>query len=603
MVALRTLRGTWDELLDCPTATPRPAAAELVAHLHALGAGRAAGPPGPGRRRHPHHGHHVHRLLRRPGHRPGLAVRHHPPRHRRRRVARASRPGSIQRLRGPQPVHRRPLQRPADHRRRRVPGRAARPTRRTSGPSAGACTRAFGVWAHICGSDLVRDADGTMYVLEDNLRVPSGVSYVLENRLISKRAFADLFERQSILPGRRLHRRAVRSCWRRSPRDGVDEPARRRAHAGHLQLGLLRALASSPSGWASTLVEGRDLVVGDDDCVYMRTIDGLERVDVIYRRIDDLFLDPEVFRPDSMLGVPGLMRAWRGRQRGASPTRRAPASPTTRSSTPGCPTSSATTSARSRSSPTCRPTAACTPTSGAYVIDNIGDLVVKPANESGGYGILIGNRATARASSTRDRRRIEADPRNWVAQPILDAVDGADARATAASSPATSTCARSSSPGATSYVTAGGLTRVALPRGLARRQLLAGRRQQGHLDRRPLACRTSTAASGRGSRPDAAVAGRREPLLGGAATSSGPRTPPASCASTRTCIVDLPDVGAGRPGSRCSRSSASRDEFDARHERGRRGARSCGSSSPTASNSGSILMQRRAGAREPAHVP
>ena len=98
-----------------------------------------------------------------------------------------------------------------DRRRRRVPGRAARRLAPTSGPSAAACSPPLGVWAHICGSDLVRDADGTIYVLEDNLRVPSGVSYMLENRLISKRAFADLFERQTS-SRRRLHRRAATSC-------------------------------------------------------------------------------------------------------------------------------------------------------------------------------------------------------------------------------------------------------------------------------------------------------------------------------------------------------------------------------------------------------
>ena len=169
---------------------------------------------------------------------------------------------------------------------------------------------AYGVWAHICGSDLVRDADGTLYVLEDNLRVPSGVSYVLENRLISKRAFADLFERQSILPVDAYTDELYKLLTSLAP-GPPRHPSRRGAHARACSTRPTSSTRSWPSGWASRSSRGRDLVVGDDDCVYMRTIDGLQPVDVIYRRVDDMFLDPEAFRPDSVLGVPGLMRAWR----------------------------------------------------------------------------------------------------------------------------------------------------------------------------------------------------------------------------------------------------------------------------------------------------
>ena len=170
------------------------------------------------------------------------------------------------------------------------------------------------MWAHICGSDLVRDADGTMYVLEDNLRVPSGVSYMLENRQVTKRVFADLFRDLDI-----------------HPVDGYPTElagaARRRCRPGRATTPVIVVLtpgifnsayfehAFLAQQMGAHLVEGSDLVVDADDCVYMRTIDGLVRVDVIYRRIDDLFLDPEVFRPDSTLGVPGLMRAWRAGQR------------------------------------------------------------------------------------------------------------------------------------------------------------------------------------------------------------------------------------------------------------------------------------------------
>ena len=175
-------------------------------------------------RRHPHDGHHVHRVLRRPRHRPGLAVRRHPPGDRRRRSGRAIEAGLVQRLRA--------LNRFIDdlyndqqrRRRRRVPGRAARRLGRTSGPSAAGVRPTFGVWAHICGSDLVRDADGTMYVLEDNLRVPVG-------RQLRAREPADLqagVRRPVRAPEhparRRLHRRAVQAARRRSPPTASADP-------------------------------------------------------------------------------------------------------------------------------------------------------------------------------------------------------------------------------------------------------------------------------------------------------------------------------------------------------------------------------------------
>ncbi|HTH07159.1 MAG TPA: circularly permuted type 2 ATP-grasp protein, partial [Ilumatobacteraceae bacterium] len=157
-----------------------------------------------------------------------------------------------------------------------------------------------GVWAHISGSDLVRDADGTMYVLEDNLRVPSGVSYMLENRAVSKRAFADLFTRQSIMPIDAYTDELNKLLSSIAP-DGVPNP-----QIVVLTPGIFNSAYFEHSFLAqrmgAELVEGADLVVGDDDCVYMRTIDGPERVHVIYRRVDDMFIDPEAFREDSMIG-------------------------------------------------------------------------------------------------------------------------------------------------------------------------------------------------------------------------------------------------------------------------------------------------------------
>jgi uncharacterized circularly permuted ATP-grasp superfamily protein len=318
----------------------------------------------------------------------------------------------------------------------------------------------LGVWAHISGSDLVRAADGRIYVLEDNLRVPSGVSYLLENRAVSKRAFADLFQRQSILPVDGYTDELYRLLCSLAP-DGVTDPT-----VAVLTPGIYNSAYFEHSFLAQRmgvpLVEGRDLVVGRDDKVYMRTIAGLQRVHVVYRRIDDLFLDPEAFRPDSLLGVPGLLRAWKAGNVGIA---NAPGAGVADDKVvyawvpdliryylgeepiiPNVPTYRCMHDEERR-----------------FVVGNIGDLVVKPANESGGYGLLIGNRSTAEERADRIRA-IEADPRNWVAQPILQL------------STAPTLCGDGIEPrhldlrpfiltGRTSYVTKGGLTRVALRKG------------------------------------------------------------------------------------------------------------------------------------------
>jgi uncharacterized circularly permuted ATP-grasp superfamily protein len=318
----------------------------------------------------------------------------------------------------------------------------------------------FGVWAHISGSDLVRDDDGEMYVLEDNLRVPSGVSYVLENRAVAKRVFAEVFQQQSIRPVDAYTDELNKLLSSLAP-DGVKEP-----QIAVLTPGVFNSAYFEHSFLAqrmgAELVEGADLVVGDDECVYMRTIGGLERVHVIYRRIDDLYLDPEVFRPESTLGVPGLMRAWKSGNVGIA---NAPGAGVADDKVvyawvpdliryyldeepliPNVPTYRCMYDSERR-----------------FVIDNIGDLVVKPANESGGYGILIGNRATA-TELAEAIDAIKADPRNWVAQPIISLstvptiVHGAIEPRHVDLRPFILT-------GSHSYVTAGGLTRVALPKG------------------------------------------------------------------------------------------------------------------------------------------
>ncbi|TSE30743.1 Circularly permuted ATP-grasp type 2 [Tepidimonas thermarum] len=273
----------------------------------------------------------------------------------------------------------------------------------------------FGVWAHICGTDLVRDRDGTVYVLEDNLRVPSGVSYMLENRQLMKRLFPELFRASDILPVDDYPERLHETLAALSPRQGE------RPVIAVLTPGIYNSAYFEHSYLAqkmgAVLVEGSDLSVQADDCVYMKTVAGLRRVDVIYRRIDDDFLDPEVFRPDSVLGVPGLMRAWRA---GNVAIANAPGAGVADDKVvyayvphiiryylgeepilPNVP------------SWLCMDPQQC-----AYVLAHLDDLVVKPANESGGYGMLIGPRASA-AERARFAELIRANPRNYMAQPTL----------------------------------------------------------------------------------------------------------------------------------------------------------------------------------------
>lgn len=319
---------------------------------------------------------------------------------------------------------------------------------------------AFGVWAHICGSDLVRDSDGRFYVLEDNLRVPSGVSYMLENRKVTKRVFPELFEDQNILAIGEYTTQLFETLASISPRP-MEYP-----EVVVLTPGIYNSAYFEHTFLAqqmgAELVEGGDLVVGEDDCVYMRTIDGLSRVDVIYRRIDDLFLDPEAFRPDSMLGVPGLMRAWR---KGTVALANAPGAGVADDKVvyayvpkmikyylgedpilPNVPTFLCTDDKERK-----------------HVLANLDKLVVKPANESGGYGMLVGPQSTKKEQEE-FKARIKADPRNYIAQPVV------------ALSTAPTLCGSSVEPrhvdlrpfilqGEKLYCTAGGLTRVALVKG------------------------------------------------------------------------------------------------------------------------------------------
>jgi len=270
------------------------------------------------------------------------------------------------------------------------------------------------VWCHITGTDLVRDRDGQYYVLEDNLRVPSGVSYVLENREVLKRIFPGVFEGLSVRPVAEYPSRllemleSIAPGWAPNPCVVLLTPGiYNSAYFEHSFLAQQMGVR---------LVEGRDLVA-DDRGVFMRTTKGLERVDVIYRRIDDDFLDPEAFRPDSLLGVPGLMAAYKA---GRVALANAPGNGVAddkviyayvpdmiryyEDSDPILPNV---------------PTYLCwRENDRQYVLEHLDQLVVKSANESGGYGMLVGPHST-REQQQEFAQKIEANPRNFIAQPTL----------------------------------------------------------------------------------------------------------------------------------------------------------------------------------------
>ncbi|MDY6921838.1 MAG: circularly permuted type 2 ATP-grasp protein [Pseudomonadota bacterium] len=271
------------------------------------------------------------------------------------------------------------------------------------------------IWAHICGSDLVRDADGTVYVLEDNLRVPSGVSYMLENRSVMKRVFPELFESYNIQPVDDYCSQLFDMLASLSPRP-ADYP-----EVVVLTPGIFNSAyfehAYLAQQMGCELVEGRDLVVEKDDCVYMRTVEGLQRVDVIYRRIDDLFLDPEAFNPDSQLGVPGLMRAWK---KGNVALANAPGAGVADDKVvyafvPEIIKYYLGEEVKIPNVPTYR---CMFPEEQNYVLEHLAELVVKPANESGGYGMMIGPMASKKEHE-KFAKLIKKDPRNYIAQPTL----------------------------------------------------------------------------------------------------------------------------------------------------------------------------------------
>lgn len=271
-----------------------------------------------------------------------------------------------------------------------------------------------GVWCHITGTDLVRDGDGKFYVLEDNLRCPSGVSYVLGNRLVMKHTFPQVFEESQVQPVNTYPSKLLETLQRLAP-ENISSPT-----VVVLTPGVYNSAYFEHSFLAQQmgveLVEGRDLVV-DGGFVKMRTTRGLRQVDVIYRRIDDTFLDPRVFRSDSMLGVPGLMDVYRA---GRVALANAPGTGVADDKViyayvpkiiryylgeePLIPNV---------------PTYLCwRDEDRAYVLDNLEKLVVKTAGGSGGYGMLVGP-ASTKAEQDDFAKKILAEPRNYIAQPTL----------------------------------------------------------------------------------------------------------------------------------------------------------------------------------------
>jgi uncharacterized circularly permuted ATP-grasp superfamily protein len=319
-----------------------------------------------------------------------------------------------------------------------------------------------GIYTHISGTDLIKHTDGEYYILEDNLRCPSGVSYVLSNRMALKKSLFDLFDKLKIqtvyqYPEHLLEiLKTVKPQNTENPTVVVVTPGM--YNSAYFEHSFLAQKMGVP------LVEGRDLFV-DKDFVYMKTIRGPKKVDVIYRRVDDEFIDPLCFRQDSMLGVAGLMNAYR-------------AGNVTLANAPG--TGVADDKAVYNYVPDIikyylneEPilnnvkTYRCEKENDMkYVLENIDKLVVKPVDESGGYGITIGTTLT-KEQIEEVKTRVKANPRKYIAQPIMSlSVHATFIEETKEFEPRHIDLRTFSLMGKnTEFILKGGLTRVALKRG------------------------------------------------------------------------------------------------------------------------------------------
>jgi uncharacterized circularly permuted ATP-grasp superfamily protein len=314
-------------------------------------------------------------------------------------------------------------------------------------------------YANICGIDIVRDEKGTFLVLEDNARTPSGVSYVVENRHLMLRAFPDLLDEIGLRGIDNYGAKLIAALQEMTPA-GVADPQTVLLSPGTYNSAYFEHVFLARE-MGVPLVEGSDLVV-DDDRVFMRTTGGLARVDVIYRRINDEYLDPEAFRPESMLGVPGLMRAYR-----AGKVALANAVGT------GVADDKAVYAYMPRIIryylgedpilPNVETNICREPQALHHTLDHLAELVVKPVGEAGGYGITVGPKSS-REELADCRAKLIADPANYISQPCINLsvaptlVDGrieprhVDLRPFAVT-------------GSSTWVLPGGLTRVALRRG------------------------------------------------------------------------------------------------------------------------------------------
>ena len=269
------------------------------------------------------------------------------------------------------------------------------------------------IYVHICGTDLIRDKDG-YHVLEDNCRSPSGVSYVLENRAVMKRVFPSLFDSYQVRAVEDYPYNLLNALKAAAP-PAVDDPT-----VVVLTPGIFNSAYFEHSFLATQmgveLVEGRDLTVRDN-FIYMRTVGGLRRVDVIYRRIDDDFLDPLCFRPDSTLGIAGVMNALR---MGHVSIVNAPGAGVAddKAIYPYVPDMIKFYMDQEPILPNVRTYICDNHDDCKYVLENLDKLVVKSTNESGGYGMLIGHQSTKKEQAE-FAEKILAEPRDFIAQPVV----------------------------------------------------------------------------------------------------------------------------------------------------------------------------------------
>ena len=271
-----------------------------------------------------------------------------------------------------------------------------------------------GIYAHVAGIDLVKDFDGEYYVLEDNLRTPSGVSYLLENRKMMMRLFPELFAQQRIRPVDHYPDLLLETLRNAAP-VGIDNPTIVLMTPGNFNSAYFEhAFLAQQMG--IELVEGVDLFV-QDDTVFMRTTQGPQKVDVIYRRIDDDFIDPEAFRKDSMLGVPGLMRAYRaGRVTLANAVGTGVADD--KSMYPYVPEMIRFYLDEEPILKNVHTYMLDDKKDLDYVLANMQDLVIKEAQGSGGYNMLVGPTST-KEERERYKQRVLDAPERFIAQPTL----------------------------------------------------------------------------------------------------------------------------------------------------------------------------------------